>query len=178
MLTETLILAKSDPFFTGLVIVMVLIFWGISALSKAAKRAAELQRQRMRQVRDSIQQQTQAREEYVPVQLAPEIARRLPPALPQRPVQKRKQKQKQQQRPPTNYNKLAAPPPMPAAPPTTRSMQISTPAQSVEPLKRTAITATAPVIHRWLNPTTLRQQFILTEVFQPPLALREERISI
>jgi hypothetical protein len=28
-----------------------------------------------------------------------------------------------------------------------------------------------------LNPSTLRQQFILTEVFQPPLAMREERLS-
>jgi len=164
MLTQELILAKSDPFFTGLVIVMVLIFWGISALSKAAKRAAELQRQRLRQVRESISQ------------LAPEIARRLPPAIPQRPIQKRKQKQ--QKRAPTNYNKLAAPPPLPAAQPVAPAMPISTPAPALEPPKRTAVTATAPVIRRWLNPTTLRQQFILTEVFQPPLALREERISI
>ena len=37
--------------------------------------------------------------------------------------------------------------------------------------------ATAPAIARWLNPGTLRQQFILTEIFQPPLAMREERFG-
>jgi hypothetical protein len=30
-------------------------------------------------------------------------------------------------------------------------------------------------VHRWLNPATMRGQFILTEVLQPPLALRDER---
>ncbi|MEO6434984.1 MAG: hypothetical protein ABIP55_04390, partial [Tepidisphaeraceae bacterium] len=33
----------------------------------------------------------------------------------------------------------------------------------------------APAIARWLVPGTLRKQFILTEVLQAPLALREER---
>lgn len=33
--------------------------------------------------------------------------------------------------------------------------------------------ASAPALSRWLNPATLRQQFILTEIFQPPLALRD-----
>lgn len=31
---------------------------------------------------------------------------------------------------------------------------------------------TASVIRRWATPTRLQQQFILTEIFQPPLALR------
>lgn len=35
--------------------------------------------------------------------------------------------------------------------------------------------ANAATIRRWLTPQTLRQQYILTELFQPPLALREER---
>ncbi|HWE92734.1 MAG TPA: hypothetical protein VG269_02065 [Tepidisphaeraceae bacterium] len=33
----------------------------------------------------------------------------------------------------------------------------------------------APAIRRWLRPGVLRRQFILTELLQPPLALREER---
>jgi hypothetical protein len=33
---------------------------------------------------------------------------------------------------------------------------------------------TAVSIKKWLNPTTLRQQFMLTEVLQPPLALRNQ----
>ena len=31
----------------------------------------------------------------------------------------------------------------------------------------------AQAIRRWLTPATLRSQFILTEILQPPLALRE-----
>jgi hypothetical protein len=39
--------------------------------------------------------------------------------------------------------------------------------------------ADAPTIRKWLKPQTLRAQFVLTEIFQPPLALRdnERRIS-
>jgi hypothetical protein len=33
----------------------------------------------------------------------------------------------------------------------------------------------AESLHGWLRPETLRQQFMLTEVLQPPLALREPR---
>ena len=32
-------------------------------------------------------------------------------------------------------------------------------------------------IARWLKPATLRQQFVLTEVFQPPLGMRDERFG-
>jgi hypothetical protein len=32
--------------------------------------------------------------------------------------------------------------------------------------------ATAETLRRWMTPATLRQQFIVTEIFQPPLALR------
>jgi hypothetical protein len=35
----------------------------------------------------------------------------------------------------------------------------------------------AKVLARWLRPQTLRAQFILTEVFQPPVALRESHLS-
>jgi hypothetical protein len=34
--------------------------------------------------------------------------------------------------------------------------------------------ATAVAISKWLNPQTMRQQFILTEILQPPKALRDE----
>jgi hypothetical protein len=35
--------------------------------------------------------------------------------------------------------------------------------------------AGAESIHRWFQPRTLRSQFILTEILQPPLSLREPR---
>ena len=37
------------------------------------------------------------------------------------------------------------------------------------------LSANAESLNRWLRPATLRQQFILTEVLQPPLALRQDR---
>ena len=35
--------------------------------------------------------------------------------------------------------------------------------------------ATAPSVAAWLQPATLRKQYILTEILQPPMALRENR---
>jgi hypothetical protein len=39
----------------------------------------------------------------------------------------------------------------------------------------TSSSANAAALSRWLTPKTLRSQFILTEILQPPLALREPR---
>jgi len=39
------------------------------------------------------------------------------------------------------------------------------------------VTVAAPAIRKWLRPATLRQQFILTELFQPPIALRENHLE-
>jgi hypothetical protein len=51
--------------------------------------------------------------------------------------------------------------PAPAVPPT------ATPLSSVD----------ARGIARWLNPSTLRRQFMLTEIFQPPVALRDDHLT-
>jgi len=40
-------------------------------------------------------------------------------------------------------------------------------------VRRPTTSVTATALNAWLRPATLRQQFILTEVLQPPLALRE-----
>jgi hypothetical protein len=56
-----------------------------------------------------------------------------------------------------------------------QSQQSARPAvqpMAARPVARPAIAA--PAIKRWATPATLRQQFILTEIFQPPLALREQ----
>jgi hypothetical protein len=45
---------------------------------------------------------------------------------------------------------------------------------AVAPVRRLP-NANAPLISRWLKPSTLRSQFILTEIFQPPVGLREPR---
>ncbi|HTL28925.1 MAG TPA: hypothetical protein VL282_06890, partial [Tepidisphaeraceae bacterium] len=37
--------------------------------------------------------------------------------------------------------------------------------------------ANALALHQWLTPQTMRRQFILTEILQPPLALRDSHLQ-
>jgi len=83
--------------------------------------------------------------------------------------QARRHKQQQASRlPPAPPLEREAPelPPLPSAP-----RPIDAPPTSRE--KAPAATANAAALSRWLTPETLRSQFILTEILQPPLALRE-----
>jgi hypothetical protein len=125
----------------------------------------------------------------LPPQRAPLRAPMRPsPQQPQQPP--RKQKRPKQER--VSLDRQAkrsvprqAPPPIPTA----RSGGEST-TDSMPPPTKQDITATeignrdvrssrpavnAAALHRWLRPATLRQQFMLTEVLQPPIALRPER---
>ena len=89
-------------------------------------------------------------------------AHRQPPA---RPKQKPK-KQKSRDLPPA--------PPLPSAIPA--AVPVAARAVSeARPAARPAAPAPADAaaLSRWLNPGTLRSQFILTEILQPPLALRD-----
>jgi hypothetical protein len=62
--------------------------------------------------------------------------------------------------PPRPATASAPPPPVPAVPPQApASPRIS-----------------AQALSRWLTPQTLHQQFMLTEIFQPPIALREQHL--
>jgi hypothetical protein len=78
----------------------------------------------------------------------------------------RKQKRKA---PPALPRKLVAVPaakviaPKPVAPPS-------------PPPKPAVVNVDAKVLSRWLRPQTLRTQFIVTEIFQPPVALRESHL--
>jgi len=60
------------------------------------------------------------------------------------------------------------PPPLP---PNSPAAPVASPTSAA----RAGIAVDAAVIARWAQPNKLRQQFILTEIFQPPLALREPR---
>jgi hypothetical protein len=53
---------------------------------------------------------------------------------------------------------------------------VTAPAPMQAPAARHAPSTSALLLHRWLNPRTLRSQYILTEIFQPPVGLREPRI--
>jgi len=45
------------------------------------------------------------------------------------------------------------------------------------PARPAIVNVDAKVLARWLRPQTLRAQFILTEIFQPPVSLRESHLS-
>ena len=94
--------------------------------------------------------------------------RSAPPPLPR--PQAKQQQQKKRRRP------VAAPAAPVQAPPAAPPPPLVAPAPSM-PTRQNASTASvsAPALARWLQPNTLRRQFILTEVFQPPLGLRGER---
>jgi hypothetical protein len=191
-----LILADSEDVPVKLIIFLIaLVWWGISALAKMIKGGSAAQKERLRQVREAIersqgaarqQPQQYAPAKRPPVQLAPGVARRVPP--PVRPKQRRAPARvpvPTARRPATNYNAMAQAKPRPAQapPPLPAPAQAQTPTkfapQSAPPApistSRRAATVGALAINKWLKPATLRQQFILTELFQPPLALRENK---
>jgi hypothetical protein len=93
--------------------------------------------------------------------------RPLPPARPLPPQQPRKPKRQKQAQQPA------------AAPVMARTVAaVARAAQAAEvpplPVARPAqATAKAAALSKWLTPNTLRSQFILTEILQPPLALRD-----
>jgi len=176
--TLSYILAEGDQNeLRFVVIALVVIFWIIGAVAKAAKRFAEQQKLRQNldpRQREEIARRLEAMKQMprrgVPVpprrQLAPEIALRVPPAtFPVRVPIGRK---------PKRAPSTPAPPPIlvgQVAPQIQKVIQ-----ETVAPITRgSSAGANASTVHTLLRPGTLKQQFILTEIFQPPLALREAR---
>jgi hypothetical protein len=80
------------------------------------------------------------------------------------------------QRPAKGKPRRPAPPPLPPLPPVT-IIQTAAPAPIAAPAHASTRqgpgTARADLRH-WLTPAVLQKQFILSEVLQPPLALREK----
>ena len=159
MITPDSILASSDDgVFRLIVTVIVLIVWGITAMASTIKKA-----------------QAEARKKQARMAVAPGAARPvvrsspLPPLLPQR--------------------SMALPPlPTLARKPSKPRAAIAKRVVKAIPLPKPAALAknvsgtpsvAAPVVQdaipRLLRPTTVRAQFILAEVLQPPLALRTRR---
>src|SRR5436309_2035094 len=133
MLNLSHILADSEDIPVKLIIFLIaLAWWGISAIAKAIKGSSTAQKERLRQVREAIERSQQGGRQQprpatppqrAPVQLAPGVARRVPP--PVRPKPRRAPARvalPTGPRPATNYNAMAqakpraaqAPPPLPA----------------------------------------------------------------
>ncbi len=127
----------------------------------------------------------------------------MPPAPPPQPPRPQRQRPKPEARRPVPKRPAPKPPrPVSVAPPLPQTHAVSEPAQTVESTALSAGTAfarhsdiadteitsetksatssaktplaSARAISGWLNPGTLRSQFILTEILQPPLAMRPD----
>jgi hypothetical protein len=163
------ILASDDDTIKVIGVVVFLIIWGIGAMASAAKKAQEASRRKQMQNRSARPATAIA---LPPVQRMPAAVRPRQVAI-NRPAAKR-----------------AAPPPLPQStrsaakpaafaaaplPPFDSTVQ-RTPARPapIRPRPATARSARTPITG-WLNAGTVRSQFILAEILQPPLAFRKKR---
>jgi hypothetical protein len=157
---------SSDTGWVKLVVIAIfIVIWAFSALGAAMKKANQ---KRQTQVRTGppITQQT-------PRAAVPAMRKAMPP------------KQQQQRRraarpppmtavrpaavPPAAYpmqTTAAAPPAVPARASSSRGRQGSSAAQSGAP----ALSATS--VRNWMKPEVMQQQFVLTELFDPPMSDR------
>jgi len=166
------ILAKGGEWIGFAIFVAI---WALGALASWLKKAARQQddSEFRRQARQSIQQRVQAAEQ-VRARLAAGIAQRFPDVLlPPNP---------QRRKPPPVPRRVVAPARMPRVipqarvpvpPPPVAKPVPASPIVLEEVRERMRSSARANQIARWLKPVTLRQQYILTELLQPPIAFRE-----
>jgi hypothetical protein len=165
------ILADSDssgkPFFIAFVIAIWIIGSIVSSIRKAtASRSVQQEKASLRATRQAMQLPAVA-QSHPRWQPAKVPAHRLLKQPVKRPV-----KQPASRRPPPIPAKTAAAPARKPQPGVLQRVEsIATQAAPRQPARA----ASAVSLHRWLTPKTLRQQFILTEVLQPPLALRPPR---
>ena len=187
------------PFFTFVGIIAAI--WLLSLIASVQNKRREMERRRMYQMQmqraglqpQRPQQQRRPTGSQPVRRISPGIAARfpdvlLPPALPPRRVgpiaqQQRRVPVPQQRRsaqPQRRAGGRPVPAPAPNAPPAYQgSAPLSSAAPAVASVSAARQTATAAkavdatAVARWAKPATLRQQFILTEIFQPPLALRD-----
>ena len=112
------------------------------------------------------------------------------PSLVRHPCRRAKKMQRAmslaQKRQPIKPPQRVVPPPIRAAAPVAKQQSVAASASSrpvVEKVVSSAASniarsnlagAKAPAIRKWLVPATLRKQFILTELFRPPIGLRSQ----
>jgi hypothetical protein len=177
---------------------ILLVIWTLSAIATWANKQQDAERRR--RVREQM-----ARAGITPQQparrISPGIAARFPDVLAP-PQIARRAPVRQAPRPAPVRAPMKKHPPRPAAKPARRAaanvpqaiVRQAPVAQQQQPQHTTmaqlaaapamvarsasaapGLKANATVLGRWLRPATLQQQFILTEIFQPPIALRPQR---
>jgi hypothetical protein len=161
------ILASEDPLFRVIGVVIVMIIWGISAMSKAMKGKPK-----------SVQTPAVAPRKAAPAKSAPRpvtVARpaRLPAAQKNLPrVQGAAAMPARGGTLPPLPQLQRAKPPVPVQ----RVAKVNRPAAAAPVSAPSQVTAVKPaVVAGWLRPGAVRSQIILAEIFKPPLALREKQ---
>ncbi len=152
--------------------VLVFVVWGISSLASMVKKANEEAKRR-------------ALSRAAGVTPAPNILANGGMAatpVPRPPPRPKAAPKKLQVRPAL---KAVAQPVRPPPAPVAKPKPVAAPEFSVPVVEKSAlgsisnvarsksVGAKAPAIRKWLTPETLRKQFILTELFRPPVALRD-----
>jgi hypothetical protein len=163
----------------GFLVVAVIV--GINAIIGVIKKRQEQKhRDQVRVQLESSSRSTPAppppvrpmRAVIPPAQRPAQAPQRTPQVPARTPQMRQRAEQLAKQRAPQRV--APAPGPVPAEQEETRGvLPETTAAQS--PTTSTRVAVNARAISSWLRPSTLRQQFILTEVLQPPVALREPR---
>jgi len=159
MITTHSILASSDDgIFRLIVTVVVLIVWGITAMASTIKKAqAEARKKQARMPLAPGAPSTVMRAAPLPP-LVPQTSMALPPL----PTLARK----------PSKPRAAIAKSVPKAIPLAKPAALVTSAGVTPPVVSSVVQDAIPAL---LRPTTVRAQFILAEVLQPPLALRTRR---
>jgi hypothetical protein len=172
------LLAAADDSPIKVVVGAIFIFiWIISGLmSAAAKKREEERRKRAFEsipVDGPIAPQSSLPPQLpfpTPVQMQPPV-QQFPPMLRRIDSPLRQQLRRALKPPKLRRTSAASPPIQLPKPATLPPIQAANPAPIPTPLQ-IPTSASASTLRSWLRPATLRQQFILTEVFQPPISLR------
>jgi hypothetical protein len=186
----------------GAIIFMIVVFvlWGFGALASAVNRQKKRQAEevRRREMFERMQREARARDLAAKARQRPPAAPPLPPppprppmlpTAPPLPVQTTSpQAPPLPPSPPRQQRKAKRTRPVPSwqepLPPQTEIQPASGAAfpdraegtaQQAVRSKQPTPAARAAAVSKWLTADTIRSQFILTEILQPPLALREDR---
>jgi hypothetical protein len=181
------LLGDNDGLGGAIVVIIMIVGWAINAMSKLQKNQRVRAQHTEQQMRNASlpappppPRQPEQMDAQEMLRRARAMASRQPARAPVKTARPnvqvpRSNMQAARQRMPAAAVRRPAPPPPVIA------QEIPQPViASVKPVVTrpvvSPVSATAPVIRKWLRPGTLRSQFILTEIFQKPLALREEHL--
>jgi outer membrane biosynthesis protein TonB len=169
----------TDTLMTVVFFLVVAVLWGVGALAKMASKKKE--HEHRERVRRELEESRRNAPNYDVVVNQPPVNVPLPPSAPPRPapVQRQAPPRPPPPVPKTRPPKQKKPKKAPAAPVFAQQPVEEQTVQRLAPsgaAPRPAAAASAKVdanqLKNWLRPQTLREQFILTEILQPPLALR------